>query len=116
MMTNRTWAALLAVLMLAGCDYLPFGYTPVKDIVAAPANFEGREVKLKGTVRDVTKVPLLNIKTYTLQDDTGEIAVVTQGDLPAVNGRIALKGTVKSAMIIGGQSLGLRVEEIRRLP
>lgn len=115
-MINRTWAALLAVPMLAGCDYLPFGYTPVKDIVAAPANFEGREVKLKGTVRDVIKVPLLNIKTYTLQDDTGEIAVVTEGNLPAANGRIALKGTVKSAMIIGGQSLGLRVEETRRLP
>lgn len=114
-MNNRTWVVLLAALALAGCDYLPFGYTPVQDIVAAPANFEGKEVKLKGTVRSVTKLPLLNVKTYTLRDDTAEITVATEGNLPAVNDRVALKGTVKSAVILGGQSVGLRVEESKRL-
>jgi len=115
-MSNGKWAVLLAVLALAGCDYLPFGYTPVRDIVAAPANFEGKEVKLKGTVKGVTKVPLLNVKTYTLRDDTAEITVSTEGDLPAVNDHVALKGTVKSAVIIDGQSVGLRVSETKRLP
>ncbi|MDP2241177.1 MAG: hypothetical protein Q8K18_13580 [Burkholderiales bacterium] len=115
MKNNWTWIV-LAVLALAGCDYLPFGYTPVRDIVAAPANFEGKEVKLRGTVRDVTKLPMLNVKTYTLLDDAAEITVATEGNLPAVNDRIALKGTVKSVMILGGQSLGLRVEETKRLP
>ena len=43
----------LATVMLAGCDYLPFGYTPIKDIVAAPANFDGKEVKLKGKVKEI---------------------------------------------------------------
>jgi hypothetical protein len=103
-------------LALAGCDYLPFGYTPVSDIAAAPANFEGKEVKLRGTVNDVTKVPMLNVKSYTLREDTAEITVQTAGDLPAVNDRVALKGIVKSAVIIGGQSLGLHVEETKRLP
>ena len=115
-MNNRTWAVLLAALALAGCDYLPFGYTPVGDIVAAPANFEGKEVKLRGMVRDVTKLPVLNVKMYTLGDGTAEIMVATEGNLPAVNDRIALKGIVKSALILGGQSLGLRVEETKRLP
>jgi len=115
-MNNRTWVVLLAALALAGCDYLPFGYTPVRDIVAAPANFEGKEVKLRGTVRDVTKLPVLNVKMYTLSDDTAEITIATEGNLPAVNDRIALKGIVKSALILGGQSLGLRVEETKRLP
>ena len=115
-MNNRTWVVLFAVLALAGCDYLPFGYTPVRDIVAAPANFEGKEVKLKGTVTDVTKLPVLNIKAYTLRDDTAEITVATDGNLPAVNDRVALKGTVKSTVILGGQSVGLRVEETKRLP
>jgi hypothetical protein len=36
--------------------------------------------------------------------------------LPKSGDTIALKGTVKSAVIIGGQSLGLRVEETKRLP
>lgn len=107
------WIALLAAVLLAGCDYLPFGYTPVKEILAAPANFEGKEVKLKGRVADVTK--LFGLKAYTLQDDTERITVVTEGDLPAANESVALKGTVNSAAIIGGQSLGLRVEETKRL-
>ncbi|HSN40390.1 MAG TPA: hypothetical protein VLT92_09360 [Burkholderiales bacterium] len=115
MMSRHLWMVLV-VLALAGCDYLPFGYTPVKDILSAPANFEGKEVKLKGTVREVTKLPILNVRSYTLQDDTGEIEVVTEGNLPSVKDRVALRGTVKSAAIIGGQSLGLRVEEVKRLP
>lgn len=108
--------ALLAAITFTGCDYLPFGYTPIKDIIGAPANFEGKEVKLKGKAKDITKLPILNLKMYTLQDDSGEIGITTHGELPAANESVALKGTVKSAVIIGGQSLGLRVEETRRLP
>ncbi len=104
----------MAVLLLAGCDALPFGVTTIKDITAAPANFEGKEVKLKGKVASVTRVPLLDLQAYTLRDDTGEITITTQGALPAVNDAVGLRGLVKSAAIIGGQSLGLRVEESKR--
>ena len=102
--------------MLAGCDYLPFGYTSIREITAAPASFEGKEVKLKGEVKALTKVPLLDLKSFVLQDGTGEIAVTTKGALPAANSKVVLTGTVASAAIIGGQSLGLHVSETRRLP
>lgn len=107
--------ALLAVTILAGCDYLPFGYTPIKDIVAAPASFEGKEVKLKGKVKEITKLPIVNLQWFVLQDDSGEISVSTQGNLPSVNDRVKLKGVVKSAVIIGGRSLGLHVSETKPL-
>jgi len=107
-------AMAIALLLLAGCDALPFGYTPIRDITAAPATFEGKEVKLKGKVSSITKLPLLGVNAYTLRDDTGEISIATLGAVPAVNDQVALRGTVKSAAIIGGQVLGLRVEEIRR--
>lgn len=115
-MTSRTFNAALiiaSVMALAGCDYLPFGYTPIKDITASPANFEGKEVKLKGQVQGATS--LMGFRAYTLRDDTGEIAVVTSGELPATGQSVALKGTVKSAVIMGGKSVGLRVEETQRL-
>jgi hypothetical protein len=108
--------AVLAAALLAGCDYLPFGYTSIREITAAPASFEGKEVKLKGEVTDITKVPLLDLKSFVLHDGTGEIAVTTKGALPAVKSKVALAGTVASAAIIGGQSLGLHVSEIKRLP
>jgi cytochrome c-type biogenesis protein CcmE len=102
------------VLALAGCDYLPFGYTPLKEIVAAPAQFEGREVKVKGKVKTVVSLPVLG-RAFTLQDGAEEVMVTTQGALPAAGADVALRGTVRSAVIIGGQSVGLRVEETKRL-
>lgn len=103
-----------AAVVLGGCDYLPLGYTPIREILAAPAQFEGREVKLRGRVKDVMKLPIVG-QAYTLRDDGGELVVMTKGTLPPVNAEVALRGIVRSTAIIGGQSFGLRVEETRRL-
>lgn len=101
----------LAVIAMAGCDY--FGFTPIRDIAATPAQFEGKEVKIKGQVAN--PVQLLSLRTFTLKDETGEITVTTGGSLPAAGSEVVVKGTVKSAVIVGGKSLGLRVEEAQRL-
>jgi hypothetical protein len=108
--THYLAAAALAV-ALTGCDY--FGFTPIKDIAATPAQFEGKEVKIKG--RAVDPVQLLSLRSFTLKDDTGEITVTTNGALPPAGAEVAVKGTVKSAVIVGGKSIGTRVEETRRL-
>lgn len=106
--------AWILAIALTGCDYLPFGYTPIKEILAAPANFEGKEVKVRGRVKDAMQLPIIG-RAFTVQGDGGEIVVMTQGALPAVNTEVTLRGIVRSAAIIGGQSLGLRVEELKRL-
>ena len=64
-------AMTFAVIALAGCDY--FGFTPIKDIVAAPGQFEGKEVKIKG--RAVDPVQLLSLRSFTLKDDTIMLSV-----------------------------------------
>lgn len=109
-------AALALAALVAGCDYLPFGFTPIKEITAAPASFEGKEVKIQGKVKDVTKVPLFGIRMYVLQDGTGDVAVTTEEDLPALGQRLAVKGVGESAAIIGGQALGFHIREQKRLP
>lgn len=101
---------------LAGCDYLPFGYTPIGHIVQSPGSFEGQTVKVKGEVMEITKLPLLETKSYLLRDKSGEIMVVTEGSLPPLHARIAIKAAVKTMAIIDGQSYGLRLREIRKLP
>ena len=106
-------AMMFAVILLAGCDY--FIYTSVKDLVAAPGKFEGVEVKVKGTVVDAKELPLLGVKTYTVQDGDAKIAVIATGPLPAVNEKVRLKGTVKSTMIVNGKAVGQRVEELQRI-
>jgi len=110
-----TGAILAGLLLLSGCDYLPFGLTPVKEIVTSPAQFEGKEIRVKGKVKDITKVPLIDLRLYVLDDGSGEVNVVTQNALPAVNETVTVKGVVESAAILGGQSLGLRIRETKRL-
>jgi hypothetical protein len=108
-----TAAAIAAALALGGCDYLPWTYTKVKDILAAPAQFEGQEVKVKGKVVRVAKI--LALRGFVLRDETGEITVITYGKLPAENEDVASKGKVLSAVIMGTSAIGLRVEETQRL-
>ena len=105
--------AFVAAVAVTGCDYLPFGYVTVKEIAEAPAAFEGREVRIKGKADNATSV--MGFRAFILRDDSGEILVVTEAELPAPGQPVAVKGKVRSAMIIGGSSVGLRVEETKRL-
>ncbi|MHB9100897.1 MAG: hypothetical protein ACYC2E_05240 [Sulfuricella sp.] len=109
-----TVAILAGLLLLSGCDYLPFGLTPVKEIVVSPAQFEGKEVRVKGKVKDITKIPLVDLKLYVLDDGSGEVTVVAGENLPAVNETVTLKGIVESMAIMGGESIGLRIKETKR--
>jgi len=109
--------ALTALLLgnLAGCEYLPFGYTPIGDIVANPAAYEGREVKVKGRVQDVTKVPFMETKFYTLAADGYQIPVLTDRTLPMVDSEVVVIGEVENIAIINNQSIGLHIREIKRV-
>ncbi len=106
-----TALALVAALALVGCDY--FGFTPIKEIVATPGQFDGKEVKIKGKVE--SPVQVLGLKTFTVKDEGGDITVTTDGTLPSAGAEVAVKGTVKSAVIVNGKAAGLRVEETQRL-
>ena len=110
-----TCAILAGLLLLSGCDYLPFGLTSIKEIVTSPGQFEGKEVRVRGKVKDITKIPLVDLKLYVLDDGSGEVTVVASGNLPAVNETVLLKGVVESVAIMGGESIGLRIKETKRL-
>ena len=118
--TNQTLATIHAVAAalaltaaLGGCDYLPFGYTKVNEIVAAPGPFEGKEVRIKGKAGDTLQ--LFGLRMFTLADETGQIQVATSGSLPAAGSEVAVKGVVRSAVIVGGKSIGLHMEETQRI-
>ncbi|MEZ4601236.1 MAG: hypothetical protein R2940_15710 [Syntrophotaleaceae bacterium] len=102
--------------LLAGCDYLPFGFTPIGEIVRNPGSFEGKTIKVRGEVTDVTQIPFLELKGYVLRDDSGEILVFTMETLPPLHEKTAIKAQVKTMAIINQQSFGLRLVEIERLP
>lgn len=107
--------SVLIITTLAGCDYMPFGYTPIGEINLAPGRYEGKEVRVKGTVKHTRKLPLFKTKSYTLRDRSGEIIVVTGGTLPALDETIAIRAKVKTEVILNNQSFGTRLKEIKKL-
>ena len=108
-------AAALALLFgLGGCDHLGIGVTPIAEIVRDPGKFKGQEVHLKGTVRDTRTIPVLNARSYVLEDPTGEISVTAKGELPAKGDKLVVRGRVESLAIIGGKSFGTGLTEFDR--
>jgi hypothetical protein len=114
-MRLRTLMLILLLMTSFGCDYLPTGFTDIKDVIQNPAAYDGKQVKLKGTVVNVLKIPLIGIKLYSIKDNTAEITVITDGQLPVANQKISIKAQVDNAVIVGGQSIGMKVKEIKRL-
>jgi hypothetical protein len=107
---------LFLLLTLTACDYLPVGFTDIAEVSANPAAFEGRDVKIRGKVADVTKIPLIDIATYTLEDGTGSLVVLGPPELPKMGERIAIRGRVESLVILAGQGFGTTLREVARLP
>ncbi len=103
------------LLVSAGCQYLPFGFTSVKDILNNPSAYDGRQVKVRGTVSGITKIPLVNLKLYFLSDDGSKIAVVTSGTTPSANSKVIVVGRAENVAILNNESVGLHIRELKRI-
>ncbi|HET7061847.1 MAG TPA: hypothetical protein VFI43_06685 [Nitrosospira sp.] len=104
-------AALASALVFSGCG---INATPVGDIAKSPANFDGKEVTLHGTAKDQTRIPLIDMKSYVLKDNSGEIMILTNGDLPKADEKLTVKVKVQNLAIVNGESLGMAATEISR--
>jgi hypothetical protein len=104
--------ALGAVIIVGGCS--ANNATPISELNSSPANFDGKEVMLRGVAKDVTRVPLFNLKSYVLKDDTGEATILTERELPKMNEEIHVKVKVGNIAIINGESLGTTLVELER--
>jgi hypothetical protein len=99
-------------ILLGGCDHLRA--IPVNEVNTSPANFDGKEVVLHGMVKELTRIPLINMKSYVLKDESGEIAILTDHDLPKSGQELSVKVKVQNLAIINGEPLGTTITEIER--
>lgn len=105
----------VASLFLGGCDYLPIGCVSISDIVANPAQYEGKTVKVRGIVSGVTKIPFVDIQYYSLADNGSQITVFPGGALPVVQANITVIGLLENITIIGNQGFGVHLKETKRV-
>lgn len=107
-------AILLLAILITGFPAVADKITPIKEINDAPVNFDGQEVVLQGVPKNPTRIPLINLKSYVLEDSSGEITVLTEAELPKMNETITIRAMVKSVAIVKGEALGLTVTELER--
>lgn len=88
--------------------------TPINDVKTLAVNFDGKEVTLKGITKDPTRIPIMSLKAYVLEDESGEVTILTNDDLPLMNKEITIRARVESLAIIKGEALGLTVVELER--
>ncbi len=88
--------------------------TPIREIKTASINYDGKQVNLRGITKDPTRIPLMTLKAYVLEDDSGEITILTDEDLPTMGKEITIRVRVESLAIIKGEALGLTVVELKR--
>jgi hypothetical protein len=110
---RHAWMPCLLLMLVAGCGYA--GKNTVGEIIKEPASFEMREVKLRGTVKPLLKIPFMDSMAYHLQDSTGEIVVWT-GSMPPEGEEVIVRGRVENLIIFSGQNYGLVLKEIERKP
>ena len=98
---------LLSVVLLAGCSGVLS--TPIGDLVKSPRDYDGKELKISGTVTE--KNSFLVAKYFVLKDKTGEIPVVTDRVLPNVGDTVTVHGQLKEAFSLGSFSALVFVED-----
>ncbi len=103
---------LLAVIALAGalgtsaCDRIPIGADHISSLLENPAEYQGKTVKVAGTVTNAVQIPFVGARLYTVRDKTGEIAVLTYGELPAVGEKVVARGMFSTVATFGVEALG----------
>jgi len=106
--------ALSTLLLLLGCNQLGIGFIKIGDLLANPQKYSAQEVRVRGRVTNVLKLPFVATKIYSIQDDSGEINVRTNRDAPMVGAAVRVKGVLDTVATIGDQNVGLHIREVER--
>lgn len=75
------------------------GTTPIRKILENAKAYDGREVTVRGRV--VQTISFLGVKYYKLRDETGEIAVIPDRELPPEGTEKRVHGVVEHLFSIG---------------
>ena len=100
----------LSLLLVLSCT----SPTKIGKILENTAEYEGKNLTVKGTASDVTWISLVEQGIYKLTDNSGSIWVFTKQSPPEEGKTVSVEGTVKSAFVVFGQSYGtVLVEKVK---
>ena len=111
----KTSSSVIAVCALAfvisGCA-ASLRNPDIADVRNNAGRYADRTVTIDGTVTNSWGVPLVPFKLYKVDDGTGEMTVISRGGrIPTKGSHVKVKGVVRDVAVLGGQPLGLHLEE-----
>lgn len=105
----KTLIPAIAVTLLAGCVTT---HPRIADIKYNPGRYQNHSVIVNGVVTSSWGVPMMPVRLYKVDDGTGEMTVVSNhGTIPTRGARVSVKGRVNEVATLGGQAVGLHLEE-----
>jgi hypothetical protein len=107
--------AFAPVFILYGCNEEDAKTTPISTLMADPAQYDDKTVRIAGEVEDSAGV--LGVGTYTINDGTGSIRVLAKsGGVPSSGTRVGVEGEFDSAYTFGDDTGAVIVEAKRYTP
>ena len=92
----------------------PSNLDKIGEISSNPDLYEGEGVKVKGSVVNIFKLPLVSGGAYELSDGTGTIWVTTISGVPPKGEELLVKGTVHTTLKFDGKTFGVVINETTR--
>ena len=84
----------------------------IADLHDNPGRYQHHTVSIDGIVTTSWGIPLVPFRLYKVDDGTGEVTVLSQGNrIPTRGARVRVRGRVDDVGVVGGQAVGLHIRE-----
>ena len=105
-MTKRSHIVALAILAVSTLMSAACASRTINQVLADPSRYRDREVKLSGAVVD--SYSFANRGAYRIDDNTGQLWVLSETGTPRRGARVTVNGTIREGFNLG--SLGDRIK------
>lgn len=107
-MRQTLWIRFVGVAILAASALVSAACASmtINQVLADPSRYRNREVQLSGAVVD--SYSLANRGAYRIDDETGQLWVVSDKGTPRKGARVTVKGTIREGFNLG--SLGDQIK------
>jgi hypothetical protein len=107
-MRQTLWIRFVGMAILAGSALVSAACASmtINQVLADPSRYRNREVQLSGAVVD--SYSLANQGAYRIDDNTGQLWVVSDKGTPRKGARVTVKGTIREGFNLG--SLGDQIK------
>ena len=111
-MKTLTRFAVAASLALLTSACASFGSRSIADLRTHPGRYQDHTVTVNGVVTSSWGLPLVPFRFYKVDDGTGEVTVLSEGNrMPTKGERVRVRGRVENVAQLGGRALGLHLRE-----